>query len=61
MAAFRSENEKAILQVLTALDQMEAGKPIGAILPMSENAQRLLRERIEIIEYLLNQDDVTWN
>ena len=61
MAAFRSENEKAILKVLPALEYMESGRPIGAVVPMSEKAQRLLRERIEIIEYLLNQDDVTLN
>lgn len=61
MAAFRSENEKAILQSLPALEQMEAGRPIGAVVPMSKKAQRLLRDRIETIEYLLNQDDVTWN
>ncbi|OGW91521.1 MAG: hypothetical protein A3K11_14910 [Nitrospirae bacterium RIFCSPLOWO2_12_FULL_63_8] len=61
MAAFRSENEKAILRSLPELEHMVSGKPIGAVVPMSEKAQRLLRERIEIIEYLLNQDDVTWN
>ncbi len=61
MAAFRSENEKAILKALPALEYMESGRPIGAVVPMSERAQRLLRERIEIIEYLLNQDDVTLN
>ena len=61
MAAFRSENEKSILQSLPALEQMEAGRPIGAVVPMSEKAQRLLRERIEIIEYLLHEEDVTWN
>ena len=61
MAAFRSENEKAILQSLPALEQMEAGRPIGAVVPMSKKAQGLLRDRIETIEYLLNRDDVTWN
>lgn len=61
MAAFRSENEKAILHSLPALEQMEAGRPVGAVVPMSEKAQRLLRERIEIIEYLLHEEDVTWN
>jgi hypothetical protein len=40
---------------------MESGRPIGAVVPMSEKSQRLLRERIEIIEYLLNQDDLTLN
>ena len=61
MAAFQSKNERAILESLPALEQLEAGKPIGAILPMSEKAQRLMRDRIEIIDYLLNQDNVIWN
>ncbi len=61
MAAFRSENEKAILKALPALEYMESGRPIGAVVPLSEKAQLRLRERIEIIEYLLNQDDVTLN
>lgn len=61
MAAFRSENERAILKSLPALEDLEAGKPIGAIVPMSPRAQRLLRERIEVIEYLLNQDGITLN
>ncbi len=61
MAAFRSENEKAILQSLPDLEYLEAGRPVGAVVPMSPKAQRLLRERIEIIEYLLNQDDVIFN
>jgi hypothetical protein len=46
---------------LPELEDLEAGKPIGAIVPMSPKAQRLLRDRIEIIEYLLNQDDITLN
>lgn len=61
MAAFRSENEKAILESLPALEQMEAGRPIGAVVPMSEKAQRLLRDRIETIDFLLHEDDVIWN
>ena len=61
MAAFRSENEKAILRSLPSLEELEAGKPVGAVVPMSPKAQRLLRDRIEIIDYLLNQDDVTFN
>lgn len=61
MAAFRSENEKAILQSLPALEQMESGRPIGAVVPMSRKAQRLMLDRMEMIEYLLHEDDVTWN
>jgi len=61
MAAYKSEYELPRLTMLPTLEQMEAGKPIGAVLPMSEKAQHRLRDRIEIIEYLLNHDDVTWN
>ncbi len=61
MAAFRSENEKAILRSLPHREQLEWGRTVGAVVPMSEKAQRLLRDRIETIEYLLHEDDVTWN
>ena len=61
MAAYRSENEKAILRSLPALEDLEAGKPVGAVIPMSPKVQRLLQDKIEIIEYLLNQDDITLN
>jgi hypothetical protein len=61
VAAFRSENEKAILQSLPSLEHLESGRPVGAVVPMSEKAQRLLRDRIETIEFLLHEDDVTWN
>jgi len=40
---------------------MEVGRPVGAILPMSEHAQVALRDSIELIDFLINQDDVTWN
>jgi hypothetical protein len=61
MAAFRSENEKAILQSLPALEQMESGRPIGAVVPMSRKAQRLMLDRMEMLEFLMHEDDVTWN
>ena len=59
MAAFRSENERAILESLPALEQMESGKPIGAVVPMSEEAQRVVQDRMETIDFLLHEDDVT--
>jgi hypothetical protein len=43
------------------LDDMEVGKPVGAILPMSEAAQVALRDSIELVDFLINQDGVTWN
>ncbi len=61
MAAFRSENERAILESLPALEQMESGKPIGAVVPMSEEAQRVVQDRMETIDVLLHEDDITWN
>ena len=61
MAAFRSENEKAILRMLPALETLESGRPIGAVVPMSEKAQRIMLDRMETIEFLLHEDDVTWN
>jgi len=61
MAAFRSENERAILESLPALEQMESGKPIGAVVPMSEEAQRVVQDRMETIDFLLHENDVTWN
>jgi len=61
MAAFRSENERAILESLPALEQMESGKPIGAVVPMSQEAQRVVQDRMETIDFLLHEDDVTWN
>ena len=61
MAAFRSENEKAILRSLPALEHMESGRPIGAVVPMSEKAQRLVLDRMEMIDFLMHEDDVIWN
>ena len=61
MASYRSEHERAATDGIPPLEEMEVGKPVGAILPMSEHAQVALRDSIELIDYLLNQDDVTWN
>jgi hypothetical protein len=61
MAAYRSELEKASPEGFPSLEELEAGKPVGAILPMSEHAQDLLRDSIELIDFMMNQDNVTWN
>lgn len=61
MASFRSELEKFGPEGIPSLEFLEAGKPVGAILPMSEHAQLALRNSIELIDFLLNQDHVTWN
>ncbi len=61
MASFRSELEKIGPEGIPPLENLEVGKPVGAILPMSEHAQTALRDSIELIDFLLNQDHVTWN
>lgn len=61
MASYRSELEKVELEGVPALENLQAGKPIGAILPMSEHAQVALRNSIELIDFLMNQDGITWN
>jgi hypothetical protein len=43
---------------IPALDDLEPGKPCGAVFPMSASAQTQLRDRIEVIEYLLNRERV---
>ena len=45
---------------IPALDDLEPGKPCGAVLPMSDRARNQLRESIEVIEYLLNREHVVW-
>jgi hypothetical protein len=61
MAAYRSENERSSPEGFPSLEELEVGQPVGAILPMSEHAQDLLRDSIELIDFLMNQDSVTWN
>ncbi len=61
MAAFRSEHEKPSPQGLPSLEDLEVGRPVGAVLPMSEHAQAELQDSIELIDFLVNQDSVTWN
>jgi hypothetical protein len=61
MASYRSEHERSCPEGTPSLEEMEVGKPVGAILPMSEHAQVALRDSIELIDYLMNQDEVTWN
>ena len=46
---------------MLSLDELEGGKLVGAVVPMSEKAQNQMRDSIEVIDYLLNQDQVTWS
>jgi len=61
MASYRPEHETMNSLGIPSLDDMEVGKPVGAILPMSEEAQVALRDSIELVDFLLNQESVTWN
>ncbi len=61
MASYRSEHEKPVNLGIPSLEDMEVGRPVVAILPLSEHAQVALRDSIELIDFLINQDDVTWN
>lgn len=61
MASYRSELERQGPEGVPPLEELEPGRPVGAILPMSEGTQSAIRDSIELIDYLLNQDDVTWN
>jgi hypothetical protein len=60
VASYRSELEKRS-DGIPNLDEVESGKLVGAILPMSERAQTQLRDSIEVIDYLLNQESVVWS
>ncbi|WP_447986593.1 hypothetical protein [Nitrospira sp. Nam74] len=61
MASYRPEHETINSEGIPPLDDMETGRPVGAILPMSEAAQLALRDSIELVDFLINQDGVTWN
>ena len=61
MASFRSNLEKSSSEGIPSLMDMESGKLVGAVLPMSEKAQIQMRNSIEVIEYLLNPERVIWS
>ncbi|GMV48717.1 hypothetical protein FBQ96_11220 [Nitrospirales bacterium NOB] len=61
MASYRSELEKRSNDGIPNLSEVESGKLVGAILPMSERAQLQLRDSIEVIDYLMNQESVVWS
>lgn len=61
MASFRSDLEKRSGEGIPSLMDMESGKLVGAVLPMSEQAQTQMRNSMEVIEYLLNQERVIWS
>lgn len=61
MASFRKDLEKISGEGIPSLEDMESGKLVGAVLPMSEQAQKQMRNSIEVIDYLLNQERVIWS
>ena len=61
LASFRSDLEKLSGGDIPSLSDLEPGKLVGAVLPMSEQAQIQMRNSIEVIDYLLNQERVIWS
>jgi hypothetical protein len=61
LASFRKDLEKLSGDGIPSLEDMESGKLVGAVLPMSEQAQTQMRNSIEVIDYLLNQERVIWS
>ncbi|MGH7147253.1 MAG: hypothetical protein ACREIJ_05040 [Nitrospiraceae bacterium] len=61
MASYRQELERSGPEGIPSLDDVESGKLVGAVLPMSEKAQIQMRNSIEVIDYLLNQERVVWS
>jgi hypothetical protein len=61
VASYRQELEKRGPDGIPSLDDVEPGKLLGAVLPMSEKAQTQMRNSIEVIDYLLNQERVVWS
>jgi hypothetical protein len=61
VASYRQELERRGPEGIPSLDDVEPGKLLGAVLPMSEKAQMQMRNSIEVIDYLLNQERVVWS
>ncbi|MCP9471964.1 MAG: hypothetical protein NNA30_04460 [Nitrospira sp.] len=61
MASFRSDLEKCPGADLPPLNEIESGKLVGAVIPMSKQAQIQMRDSIEVIDYLLNRERVIWS
>ena len=61
VASFHSDHEKFRGENIPSLQNMESGKLVGAVLPMSEQAQMQMQNSIEVIDYLLNQERVVWS
>ena len=60
LASFRQDVDTRSGDGIPSLEDMESGKLVGAVLPMSDKAQTQMRESIEVIDYLLNRERVVW-
>jgi hypothetical protein len=60
MASYR-DDEPRQTNGIPALDDLIPGKVCGAVLPLSASARTQLRDRIEVIEYLLLRERVVCN
>jgi hypothetical protein len=61
VASFHGDHEKFRGESIPSLYDMESGKLVGAVLPMSEQAQMQMQNSIEVIDYLLNRERVVWS
>ena len=61
MASYKQDIEGRGPDGIPALDDIEPGKVCGAVIPMSDKAQLQMRNSIEVIDYLLNQERVVWS
>jgi hypothetical protein len=60
MASYKADGECREPAGMPSLNEMEPGKVLGAVLPLSEDARIQIRDSMEVIEYLLNQERVVW-
>jgi len=60
VASFREDFDTRSGDGIPSLEDMESGKLVGAVLPMSNKAQVQMRNSIEVIDYLLNRERVVW-
>ena len=58
MASHKEEGDRRGPEGIPSLQDLEPGRICGAVIPMSERAQ--MRDRMEVIEYLLNRERVIW-
>jgi hypothetical protein len=61
MASHKREEEGRWSSDMRSLDDLVPGKPCGAVVPLSEDARIRIRDRIEMIQYLLNEETIVWS